>query len=235
MRFDDPATVSILGDGARAAALRSILGCAGVWRTRENTGWEWPTAGAPSNRFVVVMPPDCTTSEAIRWHADAWACPYAKEICCAMSGISEEQAGALIHRDVFGCGESYGNTFHDWANYVALVPRRATLTEMLTMLSNLRPCLVTAWHRCADAVAPLPGLVSAIAARDYGALKRAAETSASHDWNSVCCGVARIGDSHEYSTRITRWLQAVATGTAFSWQEGSALFAALSSEGTASD
>src|SRR5947208_17198541 len=107
----------ILGQSSVAKTLASILDCPSAVRNPKDTGWNWPNARFQSTcRMLLVPDMNSNLSQVIRWHENAWCCPFAPELCCGVFGLREAAVHALAARDIFGRTEAEGETFDDWSN-----------------------------------------------------------------------------------------------------------------------
>jgi hypothetical protein len=225
--IQSPTVQAVLGSGPVAQTLRQVLGCALVERNANDTGWNWPNAKSNGPRFLLVTKFDSSPSEIIRWHSDVWESPNTAQICCGIVGISDQSANILAKRDVFGRMEAKGETFEDWSNYIALIPRSASLTNMLIKTAKLIPCSVGTWRRRANEVSVIPRLLKAIAKRDVAQLNEILPAAILQDWDSVCFSHPKFGTPHAYANRIKSWLASVTSGVAPSWEKGESLLAPL--------
>jgi hypothetical protein len=223
----DPTIQTVLGNGPVARTFKQLLDCNIVERKTNDAGWNWPNIKRDSFRFLLIPRFDSPPSEVIRWHADVWKCPNAAEICCAIFGLSDQCATNLAARDVFGRMPSSNQTFDDWSNYVALIPRSAPLADLLTKMTELIPCSVRTWQRHANEASVIPRLFEAISKRDGVELNKVLPTAILQDWDSVCFSHPEFGNPHAYANRIKSWLASVTSSVALSWEQGESLLAPL--------
>jgi len=163
----------------------------------------------------------------VRWHADAWKCPQAKALSCAIYGLHEDVVRTALGSDVFGRRDTGGDTFEEWSRYVALVPWTASLAFLLERIAELSPCPITSWLNPAKRAELVAPLLQAILRRDQDAVIRLARAGRIHDWDATCSSHPDFGDAHTYAYRITAWLSSV-SAINVPWDEGEALFRPLS-------
>jgi len=212
----------ILASGPAARVLGRILKCPVIDRTRDDSGWSWPQLKPAAERqLVLVVQPLAGTSQVIRWHGQAWECPGTQDLSCVIFGLSDGSVRELAQRDVFGrLGADDVSSFEEWSNYVALVPERRSLAELLAQMSALKECMVDTWRGHARTASVVPVLSRAICAHDLDGLRKIVPDAAQRDWDAVC--------PHSDAKRIREFLQTVTSGITPDWEEGDSILASLS-------
>lgn len=221
----------ILGCGPYSRALSGILRARLVRRRGDEGGWSWPRRIPPQGcSLVLVIPPTLSHTRIIRWHADAWQCNSLRQARCGIICFDHEQANDLRARNVFGRTDSPEESFANWSRYIAIIQASASLSHILKRMHELIPLPIQTWTRKAREASIIPAVVTALKDRDKAGLSAILSVAACQDWDAICPSVSEFGDHHEHADRIRRWLASVTRGVTPPWDEGMALFNALTNE-----
>ena len=214
--------IVVLGEGPHAGAMAQILCCPWIPSAPKDSGWKWPTRALGEHVSFGIMPgAKVTTARIIRWHSEAWRCPRARQVRCAIIGLREQLTNDLVRCDVFGrIGDYPGDTFADWSKHTTLFGRSAGLLEILNGLASLSYCPVTAWVEAVRRASVIPPLLKAIRSRTYADLHGIMPAANQVNWDAIC--------PHHSAHLIRDWLRRVTPGvTQELWDEGERLFAPL--------
>lgn len=170
--------------------------------------------------MILSAHPHTGLSQVIRWHADAWRLPGAKDLSCIVFGLSDDSARGLAGRDVFGrLAADADSSFYEWSNYVGIVPATASLSELLASMAGVCPCPVETWRTHARKASVVPNLRRAVSEGDIGKLKEIVPEAERQDWDAVC--------THAEANRIKELLRAVTSGVTPDWEQTKAILASL--------
>lgn len=216
-----PPDLLIFGEGAVAAALKTILKVPVISRRSDDIGWDWlETEVADLCRGIFVASSRTGADRIVRHQADAWSVPGASRLAIVLVVPEQSVAQGLLARDVFGRLQEAGATFADYSDTIRLVEHPITLLGVLDALMTVVPLPKDTWHREAKDASCLPLLLDAILRQSVAELERAIPLARNVHWDSICHPTAAFPNHHQYANAIKLWLDSVTLGVTPDWRTG---------------
>jgi hypothetical protein len=212
----------ILGNGPYSRALAQLLGVPScVVRKADDSGWKWGNRrGQEPVSLIMVADPKWSQSQIVRYHAEAWSYPGAKQIQALVLVLDHDGITvSLLKRDVFGRMGEMGESFSDWEPHVTVLSAFEGLGTIANCLSSLELLPVATWQAAAARASVLPALCKAIRAHDLQTVRALLPSAQRQDWDAVC--------PHSHANRIRTWMCTMTQDVTHDWVEGEAVIRPL--------